>query len=595
MHLAAPTAPPRIRLLAPELVNKIAAGEVIERPASVVKELLENAFDAGSRRVELEVEEGGLRLLRVTDDGAGIEESDLPLAVESHATSKISAAEDLFAIGTLGFRGEALASIASVSRLRLASRPRACERGAELRVEGGELRPVRPAAMAPGTIVEVADLFWNVPARRAFQKGERAELRAVLAEARRQALCRPEVGLRVRVDGGVALEAPPEDEPRARIAQLLGAELAEGLLALPRSEAEGVRLRGYASPLDRSRGDSQQQWFFLNGRAVRDVTLLSAVKTAYADLLPPRRHASVLLWLEVPADEVDVNVHPQKAEVRFRRAREVYGAVVRAIREAVREAGGAQPLLLRRRGAELPATVPVPPLTPAPRSAPAPQEGGQALIAPLFAAGAGEEAASAPAPSVGRFLQLHRRYVLEETASGVRFVDPHALHERILYQEILARLRREPLESQRFLFPQVLPSDPLLRAALPGRSELLHRLGFEVEPFGPAALAIHAAPRLLRAERAIEAVRALLEEEPEDLEEGGPDPAARLLHELAATLACKAAVRFGDELPAGQLEELLQRRATVQDGHCCPHGRPTTLELSLDELDHRFQRQGLVR
>jgi DNA mismatch repair protein MutL len=257
----------------------------------------------------------------------------------------------------------------------------------------------------------------------------------------------------------------------------------------------------------------------------------------------------------------------------------VFGAVVRALREAIQSSGDAAPFALRRGDLPPPIPIPVAPAEPAP------------LVAPLFARALDDlGGAPLPPPEVGRFLQVHRRYVVEETAGGLRLVDPHALHERILYQEILLRLAREPLEAQRFLFPLVLEVDPLERLALAEREPLLARLGFEVGPFGPAALAIHAAPRLLRAERAAEAVRALLDRDPEGVCEG--EPMREVLHELAASLACKAAVRFGDALPDGQLAELLGRRTQVENGHCCPHGRPTALVISLDELDHRFQRQG---
>lgn len=585
----------KIRELPPDLVDKIAAGEVVERPASVVKELLENALDAGARRVEVTVEEGGLRLVRVTDDGEGMTPDELPLAVRSHATSKIRTVDDLFAIRSLGFRGEALASIAAVSHLRVASRPRDARGGAELRVSGGRLGDVAPAGLPPGTTIEAADLFFNVPARRAFVSTSRAELRAVTVEVRRQALARPEVTLRLVADGQVVIDAPATDEPRERLAQLLGRDLAEDLIAVPRAEEEAGTLRGYVSPCDRSRGDSQQQFFFLNGRTVRDPTLLSAVRQAYANLLPPRRHPTALLWLDVDPADVDVNVHPQKADVRFRRDREVFHLIVRAVRAALQRGGMVAELHLARRPTPALAAV-----APAPRAlapgavavalatAPSPPAGpsmaSQAGAPPLHA-----QPAAVPAPP-GRFLQVHRRYVLEETPQGLRLLDPHALHERILYEEILARLAAGPLESQRFLFPQVVAAGPLLLAALEERRAALEALGFEVAPFGRDALAVHAAPRLLAAERVPDALGELLGA-PEAL--GPHDEGGGLLHDIAAALACKAAVKFGQALTDAEVETLLRRRAEVKNAHCCPHGRPTALTLTLDELDRRFGRQAL--
>lgn len=593
----------RIRELPQDLVDKIAAGEVIERPASVVKELLENALDAGARRIEVALEEGGLRLVRITDDGDGIEPDELVLAVKSHATSKISTQDDLFAIRSLGFRGEALASIAAVSHLTIRSRARGREAGAELRVDGGRLHPVTPAGVPQGTSIEVADLFWNIPARRAFVGAAKAELRAVMVEVRRQALAASAVAFRVTSDGAVALDAPATDEPRERLAQLFGRDLAQDLVAVPITRDDVVSIRGYVTPVDRSRGDSQQQYFVLNGRCVRDPTLLAAVRQSYANLLPPRRHASAVLWLDLPPADVDVNVHPQKAEVRFRHDREVFHAVVRALRGALHTGGLVAELPLPRRleaaaggggsGSSAVALAPPPPLDPAPLFArplqppPAPSS-----------AGASPQAAGPPRETagVGQFFQLHRRYVVEETPAGLRILDPHALHERILYEEILERLSAGRLESQRFLFPLVVHASPLQLGALDGRAATLESLGFEVTPFGQDALAVHAAPRLLAPDRAQEALLALLDDDACDPvhadEVGAAGEGARLLHELAATLACRSAVRFGEPLGDAQVAELLRRRAEVRNGHCCPHGRPTALALSLDELDRRFGRQG---
>jgi DNA mismatch repair protein MutL len=589
----------KIRELSPDLVDKIAAGEVVERPASVVKELLENSLDAGARRVEIAIEEGGLRLVRVTDDGEGMGPLDLPLAVRSHATSKIRTVDDLFTIRSLGFRGEALASIAAVSHLRVASRTRDVPGGVELRVDGGRVGEVTPAGLPPGTTIEVADLFYNVPARRAFVGTSRAELRAVTSEVRRQALARHDVTLRLVSDGQAVIDATASDEPRERLAQLLGRDLAEDLIAVPLVDDPAGRLRGYVSPCDRSRGDSQQQFFFINGRAVRDPTLLSSVRQAYANLLPPRRHPTALLWLDLDPADVDVNVHPQKAEVRFRQDREVFHLIVKAVRAALQKGGMVAQLHLPRRdfgGGAGASRFSFDGGSPAPSvpSATAVALAGALAHAPGTAASAEVSAvamADAPAPAAftsGRFLQVQRRYVLEETPQGLRVLDPHALHERILFEEILARLGAEPLESQRFLFPQVVTVGPQELAAVEDRRPALISLGFDVAPFGRDALAVHAAPRLLAAERVPEALLELLG----DQEPLGPHDGGGLLHGLAASLACKSAVKFGQALSDAEVEALLRRREQVKNGHCCPHGRPTALTLSLDELDRRFGRQG---
>lgn len=562
------------------MINKIAAGEVVERPASVIKELVENAIDAGATYVDVTVEGGGSRLIRIEDNGGGIHADDLRLAVSSHATSKISVADDLFSIQSLGFRGEALASVAAVSHLRLASRPKGAT-GAELKVDGGRRSQVKPVGMAEGTTIEVGDLFFNVPARRAFLRTERGELRAALEALKKQALARPDVSVRATADGKLVFDAPACDEPRERIAQLLGRELAEDLIAVPIMRREGVSVRGYTTSCDRSRGDSRQQYFFLNGRVIRDVTLLTAVKQAYANLLPPRRHPSALLWLEINPQDVDVNVHPQKSEVRFRQDREVFRLVLEAVRAAI-QAGGLVPSL------------------PLPRHAGATfgglssgfgagdtfSSGAQNLS---LLPGAGEHGDDGSVP-LGRFLQVHRRYIVEETGEGVRIIDPHALHERILYEGILERLAESALESQRFLFPQVVDASPDELLCVEARTEELTALGFEVASFGANAIAVYAAPRLLKASRVGETLGRLLRDRPQALE--ADEESAGLLHDLAASLACRAAVRFGHALPDDQVAELLAQRSTVRRGHCCPHGRPTALALSLDDLDTRFGRQG---
>jgi len=578
----------RIKKLPPRLIDKIAAGEVVEGPASIVKELVENSLDAGATRIEVTLEGGGTRRIRITDDGQGIAAEELRLAVTSHATSKIRSAEDLFNISSLGFRGEALASIASVSHLKLSSRPEG-EPGAELRVDGGRIGRARGVGLPRGTTIEVGDLFYNVPVRREFLRTQRGELRRVLTEVKQQALCRPEVHFRVVHEGKTVLEAPHAEEPRERIAQLLGRELAEDLGCLPRTEREGITLRGYFSPCDRSRGDSRQQLFFLNERCIRDVTLLSAIKQAYANLLPPRRHPIVLLWIDVDPSSVDVNVHPRKSEVRFRADRLVFSMVVRAIQDALRERGLVGDLRLPRYASSAPPFVGgAAPAGEVPFAAP----NLEPMALPFLQRAVAEEGASEPGAALptGRFFQLHRRYLVEQCETGIRLVDPHALHERILYQEIVTRFRSEPLESQRFLFPLVVEAGPEERIALGERSEALAQLGFRIEPFQEDSLAVHAAPRLLKAGRVVAVVGDLLRELPTC----AGAPGEELVHELAAHLACRSAVRFGDALSDAQIEELLRRRAEVPNGHCCPHGRPTALALSLDELDHRFGRQGFV-
>jgi DNA mismatch repair protein MutL len=607
----APTARPRIRELPPDLVDKIAAGEVVERPSSVVKELVENALDAGARRIEVALEEGGRKLIRVADDGCGIEADQLLLAVKSHATSKLTGPDDLFAIRTLGFRGEALASIASVSSFRVVSTPQGSREGAELRVEGGAVGDVRPAGHPPGTSIEARSLFFNVPARRAFLKTPRAELKAVELEVERLALARFDVDVVLEHDGRRVLHAAPTDEPRERIAELMTRELAESLLAVGPRQGAGAKLRGYCSPLDRSRNDARQQLFFLNGRAVRDKVFLGAVRAAYANLLPPRRQPTVILWLDVPPDEVDVNVHPTKSEVRFRRGSDVFSLIASALKEAIHQAGAPAPALtLPRPGlGSVGLTTPTATATTVPAE-PAAQR--IATAAPTLFVPPSPSLAPNPAPpdhrGAGRFVQLHRRYVLEETEKGFRLVDPHALHERLLYDEILDRLGQGTFESQRLLFPVIVEVDRNERRELDERRPLLEGMGFDVASFGPTSVALHAAPRLVAPAALPELVRELLGEprasvapETDAALDGatgtvgaaaqalGTTVARRLIHGVAAALACKAAVKFGTALHDHEIEGLLAKRDLCRAA-CCPHGRPTALAITLEELDRRFGR-----
>ncbi|MBI3725509.1 DNA mismatch repair endonuclease MutL [bacterium] len=618
---------PRIRELPPDLVDKIAAGEVVERPSSVVKELVENAIDAGARRVTVALEDGGKKLIRVQDDGSGIVEDELALAVKSHATSKLGTADDLFAIKTLGFRGEALASIAAVSSFRIASCPTGASMGAELRKTSpsGSFGELRRCAHPRGTTVEVRNLFAGVPARRAFLKGDRAEQKAVEQELERLALGRFDVDISLESDGKPLLHATPADEPRERIAELLSRDLAESLVAIDPRRGAGGRLRGYASPLDRGRSDGKRQFFFLNGRAVRDRVFLGAVRAAYANLLPPRRFPVVLLWLEVPPSEVDVNVHPTKAEVRFRRASDVYALIVSSLRDAIARSGApAPPLMLPRAipgfaggecGGEGTAGSSGLPPPANPLLFPVERALFPVTSGPLLAPGRGPEAKppmvrpEAKPPMVpGRYVQIHKRYILEETERGFRLVDPHALHERLLYDEILARLGEGPLEAQRLLFPVIVELDRSERRELEDRRALLEAVGFDVAPFGPRSLALHAAPRLVPPGHLPDLIRELLREPraseaiSEDatalhvaagkgaLAARAREPLARkILHGIAAALACKAAVKFGDALSGSEIESLLARREEARAA-CCPHGRPTALAITFEELDRRFGR-----
>lgn len=583
-----------IRKLPPELVNQIAAGEVIERPASVVKELVENALDAGARRIEVTLEDGGRGLVRVVDDGSGIAPEDLPLAVESHATSKLARADDLFHVRTLGFRGEALASMGAVADLRVASR------GAEIRVRGGEAGEVRPAGVAPGTTVEVRDLFFNVPARRKFLRDGPGELRPAIEALTRLALGAPGVAFRMVHERRLVLETGAARDERERIADLFGREVARDLV--PVAGVRGAaRLRGFAALPHRTRGDSTLQLVCLNGRPIRDRLVTGAIKEAYHGFLMTRRHPIVFLSLDVEPEAVDVNVHPAKLEVRFREPREVFALVRGAIAEAlgsrkeapalrVRErapaylaAGSAAP----RRWFPLPAGAPpLPVLAPGRSSTAAPVPGRPSTAGPAPAR------LSAPGPkeaAPSEHLQLASGYLVVATADGFEVIDPHALHERILYEEWKARLAAGAVEVQQLLLPIVVELSALEEARLERRAPELAALGLAVEPFGRGAAAIQAIPAVLGPrERDWGAIlRGLLATE----DDGATGPSRDdILDALTATIACKAAVKLGERLSREEVAALLARREAAQRSHLCPHGRPTALRFTASDLERQFKR-----
>ncbi len=552
----------RIRVLAAEVANQIAAGEVIERPASVVKELVENALDAGATELRVDVEEGGRKLVRVTDDGAGMEAEDLPLAFAPHATSKLGSAAELFRIATYGFRGEALASIGAVSRARIASRRREGE-GAEIVVENGEAGEVRPAACAPGTLVEVRNLFQNVPARRKFLRSVEAETEHVAEAFGRFAVARPDLRFELSVDGERRHALAPADR-RSRIGVFFGEELAESLL-----EAEGPGFRAWLAPPEHSRIGARGMAFYLNGRFIRDRVLLRAVHEAYREMIPHGRSPVSFVFLEMEPGEADVNVHPTKIEVRFRNVWALHDRLAAALRS-------------RLLGADL-----------APRVAP-----GEAAEAPLqipaarqvveFFSGAGASAPAVEAPplvSTGRrVFQVHDRYLVEEVEDGIRLIDQHALHERVMLEEFRRDYARAAIARQRLLIPAVVELGPERRARLDGARELLESFGVEVEDFGRDAVAVRAVPALV----AEQDPAALLLDFLELAEEGeGEVPG---LERALEFMACRAAVKFGRRLAPEEIARLLEDAAGLDYSASCAHGRPTAIKLSLRDLERFFQR-----
>jgi DNA mismatch repair protein MutL len=615
-----------IRRLPPETVNRIAAGEVIERPASAVKELVENALDAGATRIEIQADGGGLSRILVADDGKGIPQDELPLAIERHATSKLEADDagdvDLLRIHTLGFRGEALPSIGSVARLSIASRARGAEGAFVVAVEGGQVRPTAPAPFPGpnGARVEVRDLFFATPARLKFMKSERAEAMAISEEIRRQAMAHEAVGFTLTLDGRTTLRLPAEpagDEGRLRrLAALLGREFEDNALLIDQSR-EGLRLSGYAGLPTYSRGNAAHQYLFVNGRPVRDRLLQGAIRGAYADFLARDRHPAAALYLDLDPLLVDVNVHPAKAEVRFRDPALVRGLIVGALRHALAGAGhrasttvatdalsGFQPGVHPGGGAQ--AWSP-------PRPSAAGYSGWTGWAAPAAAAqvlpGLNEPSARVEAPpplpapdpfagpaaeaDIDRPLgaaraQLHANYIVAQTRDGLVIVDQHAAHERLVYERMKAQMAAGSVTRQALLAPEVVELDPAEAERVTTRADELAELGLVVEAFGGGAVLVRETPALLGAVD----VQGLVRDIADDLSEHGAALSLKeRLAEVCGTMACHGSVRSGRVLSAPEMNALLrQMEATPHSGQC-NHGRPTYVELKLGDLERLFGRR----
>ncbi len=587
---------PRIRRLPDALVDQIAAGEVVERPASVVKELVENALDAGARRLRIEVRDGGAALVAVSDDGRGMTAADAKLALERHATSKIASAEDLSRIATFGFRGEALPAIASVSRLRLRTRLRGTEAGVEIQVEGSKILREQAAGGPEGTRIEVADLFYNVPARRKFLKAAATEWSHVAEWLARAALALPAVHFDVRRDDRPAVHWPAVTDPLDRIAAVLSERDAEGLVPVT-GEDGALRLTGFASRPDAHRPTAAGLHLFVQSRPVRDRLLRHALLDAYRDVLPRGRFPSAVLFLDLPPQAVDVNVHPAKWEVRFADP----GAVHRLVARAVRDALGA------RRWLSVPAA-PSPagdgswPRPDAERVREQPMTSDWILASPTGAraAAAGEGGASASAPSPQQeqapglrlatlrpLGQLLATYLLLEAPDGLILVDQHAAHERVLYERLRASWRTGSVSRQGLLLPVPVDLSPEQAARVVGAGPALERLGFEVEPFGADVVAVRAIP----AELAGQDPAALLVNLADEL---GPDEGALRAPEAAdrlfASLACHAARRAGERLDPREQQVLLAALDEIPWAPTCPHGRPVAIPISRGEIERRFGR-----
>jgi len=597
-----------ICVLASELIDQIAAGEVIERPASAVKELLENALDAGASRIEIDIERGGVGLIRVRDDGAGIAAAELPLAIARHATSKIASLDDLESVGTLGFRGEALPSIGSVARLRVISRPAGAAQAHEIAVEGGQVGAVKPAAHPPGTTVEVRDLFYNVPARRKFVRSDATETGHIARWVERLALARPDVAFRLRSGTRTLLDAPAiaaDEDPAARVDAVLGPEFLARALPV-RHTAGPVLIEGWIGAPTASRAQPDSQYWFVNGRHVRDRLLMSAVRLGYRDVLYHGRHPAYLLQLNLDPRLVDVNAHPAKLEVRFRDSRQVHDFVFRAVERTLAASRPGPDSAAQGATAAPSALAPIAsPAGPAAHGYGHAHGRGGAMQSLPFTEGAlpqdspwavadivasrAIEAAPLPAdePLGTALAQLHGVYILAQNAAGLILVDMHAAHERVLYEQYKRQTGTQGA-AQTLLDPVVVElKDHEVDAVLEARAEW-ESLGFEIERLAPERLAVRRVPALLGRRTDL---AALLRDVARDALDGGgsrhfEEPGFRLL----GTLACRSAIHAHRRLTLPEMNALLRQMEATERADQCNHGRPTWTRLSLAELDQLFLR-----
>jgi len=612
---------PAIRVLPDNLVNQIAAGEVVERPASALKELLENSLDAGARDIRVELAMGGMRLVRISDDGCGIARAELALALARHATSKIASLHDLEEVASLGFRGEALASIGAVARLALSSRRADDDHGWRIECDGGLLSEPVPASHAAGTIIEVGDLYFNTPARRKFLKTEATEYGHCEETFRRIALARPDVAFTLSHNGRVRWHVKPQSYAE-RVRAILGEEFYQSTLGLDEAAA-GLRLHGFAAQPAYSRAARDTQYFYVNGRFVRDRLLSHALRQAYQDVLHHERQPAYVIALELPPQSVDVNVHPSKIEVRFRDSRAVHQFVLHAVQRALatttpaHDADRAPEAPRTPVGASSQSTAPATPATATPTSALGPPdtairsapfrtdftpptqnrlplgvaqttENYQALLQTLRTVPTEPQPADADIPPLGFALaQLAGIYILAQNRAGLVVIDMHAAHERIVYERLKRTLDDGAIAVQQLLVPVAFAADALDVATAEENAEALRTVGFEIAVAGPSALAVRAVPALLRDS---DAKRLALDVLREMREFGAERVLAERRNELLATLACHAAVRANRALTIAEMNALLRDMEATERSDQCNHGRPTWFAIPLVELDARFMR-----
>jgi len=605
---------PQIRQLDDAAINRIAAGEVVERPASAVKELVENAIDAGARRISVDIADGGKTLIRVTDDGCGMTGDDLPLALSRHATSKIDGT-DLLNIHSFGFRGEALPSLGAVGRLTITSRAQGHD-GVQISVSGSAETPVKPAALNRGTVVELRDLFYATPARLKFMRTDRAELGAVVDIIKRLAMSEPAIGFSLRdVSDGkdrILFRVDPEsgdlfDALHGRLRQVLGAEFAENALPIDATR-DGVRLTGYAALPTYSRGAAVMQFFFVNGRPVRDKLLLGALRGAYADFLSRDRHPAVALFIDCDPHLVDVNVHPAKSEVRFQDAGSVRGLVVSSLRHALANAGHRSSTTVA--GATLGAMQPEKPHQPIyqmDRPSQSARSASYTYQAPSAEAASTASFGFAETPAVSARVeqvietqtpdprhplgaaraQVHENYIIAQTETGIVIVDQHAAHERLVYEKLKSQMRENGVAAQALLIPEIIELSSHKAALILGLADELAALGLGIEPFGGSAIAVRETPAILGSVNATALIRDVLDE----LADWGDSQLVQSkIEAILSRVACHGSIRSGRQMRAEEMNALLRDMERTPHSGQCNHGRPTYVELKLSDIERLFGR-----
>lgn len=587
---------PKIKILPQTVVNKIAAGEVIERPASILKELIENSIDAGASHIEIQLEDGGKKLIRVSDNGIGMDRDDVELAFTSHATSKLQSDEDLFSINTLGFRGEALPSIGAVSQARIISRPREALIGSEIQFEGGRIHKIKEKGAPEGTQVEARNLFYNTPVRRKFLKSAQTEMAHISETITRFALAYPNIHFSTVNNSKNVLNLPPAKDLKERITTIFGDEIGKDLIAI-NSKEPNISIFGYILPPIHNRPNTKMQYIFLNGRYIRDNVISHAINSAYVNLLMSKRSPIVFLSLQVDSKEVDVNVHPTKIEVRFKNAGLVHDQVYSVIHSALAGTEFHSPLKavsqmehidVETSSHERKESVKKSMLdffsksldhkTPYQKDERTQTHFPPSKTEHLFK----QESKLAPC------LQIHNSYIVEETTDGLNIIDQHALHEIVLYHEIWKQIKSSKLLKQNLLVPELIELTPRDYVTIMNLKNELDTLGLEIEEFGKSTIAIRAHPQILRNLDCKGLIQDLLEEIDSEEIKGDTDS---ILRKITRIMACKGAVKSGQRLSSQEIQALLEKKKDNTTTSFCPHGRPTTLEFKLSELEKQFKRK----